>query len=368
LDNVNKLVDHKKEIEQNDSVLKSIRLTRIIPPMIIGLAVVGWMMYRQLDIEALSDISWSTSVLFWVCMAMFMYIIRHMFYSWRLRIMTDKEFSWPKSIELIVLWEFASAVSPTSVGGSGVALFLLAQEKLSTAKTVSIVLYSMVLDTLFFVLSVPLLYFALGAIMIRPEMNSFTDLDGFGYTFFGVILFMSIYGAIFFYGLFINPNSIRKILIFFSKWSMLKRFKEDLENVAADVVLTSQEMQAKSFMFHTKAFLATCGAWIFRFLVINCIILAFVKETPFDFYNQLLIMARAEAMHITTAFTPTPGGAGVAEYLFGGYYTDYVPKGIASLLALIWRIITYYSYLIGGAIIIPIWIREVMIRRSKKKS
>ena len=42
--------------------------------------------------------------------------------------MTDNEFSWPKSMELIVLWEFASAVSPTSIGGSGVALFLLAQE------------------------------------------------------------------------------------------------------------------------------------------------------------------------------------------------------------------------------------------------
>lgn len=361
------MTDHKKDIEQDESVLKSIRLTRIIPPMIIGLAVVGWMMYKQLDLEELSNINWSSSVLFWVFMAVMMYVIRHMFYSWRLRIMTDKEFSWPKSIELIVLWEFASSVSPTSVGGSGVALFLLAQEKLSTAKTVSIVLYSMVIDTIFFVVSLPLLYLVLGAVMIRPGMTSLTDLDGFGYTFFGVILFMSLYGAVFFYGLFINPNTMRSILHFFSRWSILKRFKKDLQKAADDVVVTSKEMQAKTWGFHIKAMISTTGAWIFRFLAINCIILAFVKETPLDFYNQLLIMARAEAMHITTAFTPTPGGAGVAEYLFGGYYVDYVPEGIASLLALIWRIITYYSYLIGGAIIIPIWIREVMIRRSKNK-
>lgn len=333
--------------------------------MLIGLAVVGYMMYNQLDLNELRGIDWSSSVLFWVVMAILMYVIRHLFYSWRLRIMTDGEFSWPKSMELIVLWEFASSVSPTSVGGSGVALFLLAQEKLSAAKTVSVVLYSMVIDTVFFVVSLPLLYFILGAIMIRPGMESLADLDGFGYTFFGVILFMSAYGAVFFYGLFINPNTIRSLLLFISRWGILKRFRSSLEQTAEDVVETSTQMQEKTASFHIKAMLATVGAWVFRFLAINCIILAFVKDTPFDFYNQLLILGRAETMHITTSFTPTPGGAGVAEYLFGGYFIDYVPEGIASLIALIWRVITYYSYLIGGAIIIPIWLREVMIRRRK---
>lgn len=349
-------------------MLDSIRISRIIPPMIIGLVVVGYMMYSQLDFEELSNINWSGSILFWVFMAAMMYVIRHMLYSWRMRIMTDNEFSWPKSIELIVLWEFASSVSPTSVGGSGVALFLLAQEKLSTAKTVSVVLYSMVIDTIFFVVSLPLLYLVLGAIMIRPGMSSLSDLDGFGYTFFGVILFMTIYGAVFFYGLFINPTTIKKLLLVMSRWRILKRFRLTLEQTAEDIVSTAEEMQKKTIAFHAKAIIATTGAWVFRFLAINCLILAFVVDTPFDFYNQLLILARAETMHVTTSFTPTPGGAGVAEYLFGGYFIDYLPEGIASLVALIWRVITYYSYLIGGAIIIPIWIREVMIRRKKVKN
>ena len=109
---------------QDSTVLNSIRLSRIIPPILIGLAVVGWLMYKQLDINELYKINWDFHVFFWLVMAALMYIVRHMFYSWRMRIMTDGEFSWPKSMELIVLWEFASAVSPTSIGGSGVALFL----------------------------------------------------------------------------------------------------------------------------------------------------------------------------------------------------------------------------------------------------
>lgn len=336
--------------------------------MLIGLGVVGYLMYSQLDLEELDKINWNFHIFFWILMAVLMYVARHIFYSWRLRIMTDQEFSWPKSMQLIVLWEFASSVSPTSIGGAGVALFLLAQEKLSTAKTVSVVLYSMVIDTIFFVISLPLLYLILGPIMIRPGMSSLSDLDGFGFTFFGVLLFMTAYGAVFFYGLFINPKTIKRLLLFISRWRILKRFKSDLRNTAMDVVSTSEEMQTKDWKFHVRAFIATLGAWVTRFFAINCIIIAFVQDTPMDFYNQLLILARGETMHVTTAFTPTPGGAGVAEYLFGGYFIDFIVEGISSLIALIWRVITYYSYLIGGAIIIPIWIREVMIRRKNKSA
>ncbi|MDF1697288.1 MAG: lysylphosphatidylglycerol synthase transmembrane domain-containing protein [Saprospiraceae bacterium] len=341
-------------------------MSRIIPPILIGLAVVVWLMYKQLDMKELSKINWDFHIFFWLFMAVFMYIVRHLFYSWRLRIMTDNEFSWPKSMELIVLWEFASSVSPTSIGGSGVALFMLAQEKLSAAKTVSVVLYSMVIDTIFFVVSLPLLYLILGPIMIRPGMESLSDLDGFGYTFLGVILFMTAYGSVFYYGLFVNPVAIKRLLLFISRFPLLKRFKRDLRKTAMDVVDTSKEMQKKNYLFHTKAMVATLGAWLTRFLAINCIIIALIYSTPIDFYNQLVIMARAETMHVTTSFSPTPGSAGIAEYLFGGYFTDYISEGIASLIALVWRIITYYPYLIGGAIIIPVWIQEVMNRRSRE--
>ncbi|NJN77591.1 MAG: hypothetical protein HC803_04080 [Saprospiraceae bacterium] len=48
----------------------------------------------------------------------------------RLHILTEGEFTWRKCFELIFIWEFSSAVTPTSVGGSAVALFVLSQEKL----------------------------------------------------------------------------------------------------------------------------------------------------------------------------------------------------------------------------------------------
>lgn len=347
---------------EQQSFLESVKLRRMIFPVLLGLGVVGWMMYRQLDFEELANINWTISILWWLLLAVGMYVLRHIFYAWRLMIMTDNAFSFWKSMQLIVIWEFSSAVSPTSVGGAGVALVLLAQEKLSGAKTVSVVLYSMVVDTLFFLISMPLLYLVLGPEMIRPNMTSMTD--GYGVTFLTVIGAMALYGGLFFYGLFISPASTRRFLIILSKVPFLKRFRRGLVQTAMDIVSTSEEMQKQSWGFHAKAFIATSGAWITRFLALNFIIMALIPSTSAAFVDQLTIFARGEAMHTITSFSPTPGGAGIAEYLFGGFYSDYIPNGVATLVALVWRLITYYPYLILGAIVIPIWIRTVFARRN----
>ena len=348
---------HNKD---HTKILESVKLSKLIVPMVLGLGVVFYMIYKQLDLEALSDINWQWNTVWWVGMAIFMYIIRHIFYSFRLQIMSSGAFSFLKAMQLIVIWEFASAVSPTSVGGSGVALILLAQEKLSGAKTVSIVLYSLVLDTLFFVLSLILLYVMLGPIMIRPGMDTLATMDGYGLTFLTVLGIMILYGGVIFYGLFINPRIIQRILIGLSNWKILGKFKNSLHKTADDIVISSHELHDKPWSFHIGAFVTTSLAWVTRFLAINFLILGLVTMAKTGIYHQLLQYARAEAMYVITAFSPTPGGAGIAEFLFGGFFSDYIPKGVASLIALIWRLISYYPYLILGAIVIPVWIRHII--------
>ena len=70
---------------------------------------------------------------------------------------------------------------------------------------------------------------------------------------------------------------------------------------------------------------------------------------------------------VITQFTPTPGGSGVMELAFSGFFSDFVSKGIGSIGALLWRLITYYPYLIIGALIIPNWVRRVMRNRKQKR-
>jgi uncharacterized protein (TIRG00374 family) len=326
------------------------------------------MFWRRYDAEEFAKINWTLHTAFWVGMSFLLLAIRHLAYAKRLRTLSNKFFSWKKCIELIFIWEFSSAVSPTSVGGSAVALFILAQEKLSTAKTATIVLYSAILDTIFFVGTLPILLFFFGTEIIRPGINGISDIDGWGYTFLGAYMLMLTYGSIFFYGLFINPRPIRRFLVSMTKLRWLRRYRHKAIELGNDMIQASKEMKFKDFRFHLSAFLSTATAWSCRFLLLNCLIIAFVDTIEVDFISQLKLYARLEAMFVIMAFSPTPGGAGFAEVVFPGFVNDYVPsKGIAVLIASIWRLFTYYTYLLIGAVIIPNWIRERINERNRKR-
>jgi len=363
----------KKEIRDNFNqeqreVLKSIRISRIIFPIILGVGVVGYLFWRQYDPEDFAKISWTRHTTFWVSVSFVFLIIRHLAYATRLRILSDGAFSWKKCIELIFIWEFSSAVSPTSLGGSAVALFVLAQEKLSTAKTTTIVLYTAILDTIFFVSTLPILFLLFGPEIIRPGMQGFNDIDGWGYTFLGAYVLMFAYGTLFFYGMFVNPLAMKKLIVGFTMIGFLRKYRHQAVELGNDLITASKEMKFRNWKFHVGGFLSTATAWSCRFLLLNCLVIAFVDTTPLDFGTQIRLYSRLETMFVIMAFSPTPGGAGFAELVFFGFIKDYVPfHGIALIIASIWRLFTYYAYLLIGTIVLPNWIRNILNERAKRR-
>ncbi len=332
--------------------------------MLLGIGVLFYLVWSSFDLEEFKKIPWGGKVLFYTLLAIFTYVIRHLVLSYRLRILSNNFFSWTKSIELSFIWEFASAVSPTSLGGSAVGLFLLAQEKLSAARTVTLVLYAVIMDTLFFIITIPLLFFTLGPVGIRPDAHSISDLGGVWITIVVVYLFILLYGALFIAGIF-KPIIIQKLIRFFGRLPFLKRWQESIYKTADDIVISSRELRAHPIIWHIKIFISTVFIWLIRFLTVNFVIIAFTGLSITDWYNQYLVYSRSEMMHSITQFSPTPGGSGVIELIFGGFYSDFISKGISSIVALVWRLITYYPYLILGLIIVPNWIRKIWIRRKK---
>lgn len=363
----------KNELEKNFSeeqqdVLKSIRISRIIPPILIGVGVVFYLLWKNFDWDEFLTIDWNAHTLFWILTAVTLLIIRHLSYAWRLHVLSNGAFSWKKCIELIFIWEFSSAVSPTSLGGSAVAFFVLAQERLSTAKTATIVLYTIVLDTIFFIASIPFLFLLLGPSMIRPDMVSFSTIDGWGYYFLFAYCIMATYGSIFFWGLFKSPRQIKRLLVGFTRIKWLRRFRESAISLGDEMVVASKELRAQEWSYHLKAFLGTAGAWSCRFLLLSALVIAFFPDLSLDFFTQAKLYARLQTMFVIIAFSPTPGGAGFVEILFNGFLTDYVTNStFSTIIATIWRLLTYYSYLIIGAIIVPNWIRVKVNQRKRRK-
>jgi len=343
-------------------------MSRIILPVLLGLAGVGYLFWRQFDPQEFQKINWTSHTLFWILACVLLIAIRHVSYATRLRILSEGEFSWKKCIELIFIWEFSSAVSPTSVGGSAVAFFVLAQEKLSTAKTATIVLYTVVLDSLFFITSLPVLFLLFGPNMIRPNLRQFSDLGVWGSYFLFAYILMTTYCLIFYYGLFLSPQQMKRVLVGFTSIPFLKKWRRKAVELGNDMILASSELKRQRWSFHLGAFLSTASAWSCRFLLLNCLIIAFVEGIPLAFWEQFKLFARLETMFVIIAFSPTPGGAGFVEVLFNGFLTDYVSNStVSTTISTIWRLLSYYSYLLAGVIIIPNWLRNVLNERRRRR-
>ena len=354
--------------EQQQRALRSIRTSRIILPILVGLGVVGYLLWSQFNPEEFAKIQWTAHTFRWIAIAFGFLVLRHLSYSMRLYIISGRQFSYLKCIELLFIWEFSTAVSPTSVGGTAAALVVLTQERLPAAKTATIVLYKVLLDSIFFSITLPTLLLLFGKNMIHPSAQGSNAIHSSGYLLGITYVLMFAYGSLLFYGLFVSPAKIKNILIGFTRIGFLKKFRERASVLGDEIVIASSDIKHQNWRFHFAAFAATSVAWCSRFLLINCLIIAIIPTISMDFWTQVILFARVATMYIVTLFSPTPGGAGLAEAVFGGFLSDYAPAGVALIIAIIWRLMTYYSYLLAGVIVVPNWINNILAYRKEKEN
>jgi len=351
--------------EEQKEGFRSIRSSRILIPILIGIGVVVYILLKQFNLEEFSKIEWTKHTLFWISVAVVFILIRHFAYMARLYILTEGAFDWKKCFELIFIWEFSSAISPTSIGGSAVAFFMLSQEKLSMAKTAAIVTYTIVLDALFFVVSLPIIYLIFGKVMLGKGVKfMYLPAEVFVIAVYSIII---IYGSLFAYGLFRNPNGLKKFFLLVCKIPFMRRFKEKAEELGEDIILASEELKTKGWQYHFGGFGTTVIAWLSRFLILGFLFIAFVPAIKTDFYTNSVLFSRIESMFLVMLYSPSPGGAGFTEIFFYPFFKEFIPETVAATIVIIWRLLTYYSYLLIGVIIVPNWMKNTINRRRKEK-
>ncbi len=355
-----KLPDHHTPQVPEEQVLPSLRSSRIIWPILIGASAVAYVWWDQFDHDEFSGIAWSHHVAIWTGIAVVLAMLRHVAFAARLRALSHGAFPWMKSIELMFLWEFASCVSPTSLGGSLAALFMLAKEKLPTAKTTTIVLYTIVLDGIFLTLTLPLLFAVFGVGIMRPGAESFADTSVWGVYFVLAYLAMLVYDGLLAYGLFYGAPQMKRFLHWVTGLPMMRKFRMKADTLGDELIVASAELRQEPWSYHLEALVHTFVAWISRFLLLSALIIAFVPSLPLQFWPQFELYARLETMFFVIAFSPTPGGAGLIELVFNGFLSDYVTSSTtATVIGTSWRMISYYVYLVVGAVIIPLWVRRI---------
>ncbi len=344
---------------QQKKILSFFRIRRVLVPIVIGLGVASFLLVRNFDREAFEQVSWSPSSYGYIFLSLLLMVVRDVAYMYRLRILTDGQISWRRSFDVIMLWEFASAVTPSIIGGSAIALFIIHKEGVSMGRTTAIVFITAFLDELFYILMVPVMLAWVGHVDLFTSEGSYVLLD----TRFGTqgvfvlgYLFILVLTTIIIYGVFVNPRGFKYLLLMIFRLPFIRRWRPKAAETGNEIIITSREMKEKPASFWIKAFAGTFFSWTARFWVVNAMMMAFVSLTMAD---HLLIYARQLAMWVILLISPTPGGSGVAEIVFSGFLGEFIPEGLTPAMGLMWRLISYYPYLFIGVIVLPGWLKRV---------
>lgn len=331
---------------------------KVLLPVVIGLAVVVWLFMRDArsqDIgHVLAQIDWSLRTIAFIALAWLFMIGRDFGLSWRFRALTDRDLTWGQAVKVNCLCEFTSCITPSAVGGSSLGMVFLHSEGIPLGRATTLMLTTLFLDELFFVVSCPIV------VLLTPAGELFAS-GGTGFrtglelTFWVVYGIIAIWTAILLCGIILFPRGLQRVARAIFSWRLLRRWQGQAATMTQNMVDTSESLRHKPLRFWLETFGGTALSWTSRYLVVNALFLAFVPSADAE---QWLILARQFVVWVVLMVSPTPGGSGLSEWLFTEYYGSLIPTAaMALVMAIIWRIISYYVYLLIGAAIVPHWLR-----------
>lgn len=340
------------------SATKQFKISQVLIPVGIGIIVIVWLFLEDFSPDAFSDIDLGFYSAGFILLAFLLMFGRDMGLIWRFRTLTDKNLSWKQAFNIHILNEFTSAVTPSAVGGSALVVLFLNKEGINVGRSTAIMITNLFLDELFFVIICPVIF------LLIPLADLFNVSSVIASTI--GVLFWTVYGilvlwtTILYVMLFLRPDLISGLFRLIFRLPFLRRWHYKIELFSESLTTASHEIKMKSFSFWIKIFGATSLSWILRFMVINALFMAF---SPIN--NQLVVFGRQIMLWVVMVLSPTPGGSGLTEIAFREYYNDLLlGSGTVLLIIFIWRIITYYMYLLAGIVIIPKWIEKSFVNNK----
>ncbi|MGB0522780.1 MAG: lysylphosphatidylglycerol synthase transmembrane domain-containing protein [Flammeovirgaceae bacterium] len=356
--------------KKSSKALESLKPSRVIIPIIIGLGVVVWMFVTDEEMkweQVVHDIK--NANIAWIALAIVALFARDIGYIYRIRYLTNKELSWISSIYVIILWEFASALTPSVVGGTAVVAFIISKENIPFGKSLAYVMLTAVLDNLFFVVA------SLTVILLQVDAFPSIKLDMIGVDgvlpveniFIISVSLIALYTFLMVFGIFGKPQAVKWLFAKVTANRFLRRFHKAAVKSGDDIILASSQLKGMDLKYWIRAIMSTIFIWSARYLIVNFFIAAF---SDVNFTDHIIIFARHLIMWIVMLLSPTPGGAGFAEGAFPTFFEDFTgpsatAHATAVTIALTWRLLTYYLYLILGVIFLPRWVARVFKVKPK---
>lgn len=346
----------------NKEIFKTLNPNKVWVPVFIGLFIVFLMFYLDPNVNAQTLRGVFDASISYLFLAVLFIVLRDIGYIYRIREVTDKQLTWTRAIYVIILWEFASAVTPSIVGGTAVAAFILQKEGIPLGKALAFTMLTAIMDNLFFVIGAPIiLFFAQGYIFPASRVLEMRLGSSMEYLFWASYSLYAFYSILMAGALFYRPRVFKWILlkIFSIKW--IRKWKYNANMYGDQIIEASKEIRGKPLRFWLIIIFATIFIWSSRYFMLNALISAF---NTLDMFEHVIVFARQIIMWVVMMISPTPGSSGTAEFFFSQFFKEFL-VGYTFVTSILWRMFSYYPYLILGAIFLPKWIKQVFFKKPK---
>lgn len=329
-------------------------LWRIVLPVALGVGVAIWLFKRDIDSATLQSIVFDSRTVVGLCLALLFVFGRDFGLAWRFHTIAAGDLTWRRAWRTDIMCAFTSAITPSVVGGSALAIFYLNREGIKLGRATALTLTTLFLDELFFVVFCPVILLLLpwDDLFGMPGVDSTGSdlfLGGVKVVFWLVYAGIVIWTTILYFAIIARPDGSKRVLLRIASWRWLGRWRESIVGMADNMEATSAWVKGRSLRWWAEVFGGTVLSWFSRYFVVNALFWAFVPSA-----SGLLVFGRQFVVWVVLMVSPTPGGSGISEWLFANYYGDLIGDlGVAAVLALVWRLFSYYIYLIAGVSLLP---------------
>lgn len=337
---------------------------RSILPVAIGLGVCAWLFHDDFNASTWNGLHFSWRTALGIILAMFFVAGRDFGLTWRFHTIAGNDLPWHRALKVDIMCAFTSAITPSVVGGSALAIFYLNREGIKLGRATTLTLTTLFLDEMFFVVFCPVIVLTLPSSALFGSTSADSlFMDSVEIVFWLVYTGIVIWTSILYLAIIARPKAMQRLLHRIASTRLLRRWSDAINSTADNMVSTSEWVRGRSARWWLNVFGATTVSWFSRYLIVNALFWGFVPDA-----SGFLVFGRQFVVWVVLMISPTPGGSGISEWLFTGYYGDLIGSaGIALVLAMIWRILSYYLYLVLGFILLPGYFRSTRSNASRQQ-
>lgn len=283
-------------------------------------------------------------------------VLRVFFGTWRLNYVSHGRLSWLGALRGQLAWDFFSNVTPSTIGGGPIASAYIARDQqLPLGEATSIMLFSMLLDQIWFALTIPAILILGLHMEIIPQSLGTVGIWSFTLYFLMFMMWVLTFG----YATLVRPLLLEKLVNRMCRIKGLSRFRERALNVVNELQHRARILRTQPPRFYFNGFVLTLAVWVCRYVLVVFIIWSFYPAL-----DKLLVFLRTAALTIGSVVLPTPGGAGGLEGLYAIMLGPLMPDGLVAPTLLVWRLMGYYLFIALGVYLSVHQVQQT-IRRKK---